>query len=179
MKMIRNLQMFFRRESEVFKQMVALRSDPARWSMLGIGRKVIGYPVDNVVLSNDVLLMNNILPQYPAAVASPSGFIYVNDAFLKLDGVAQYALIMHEHGHHVLGHVNVSRKKLIKDFVMRNLGIGGVQQTEHDADMFSLAQDGDMIHALKQLKAAWGDVLPLVGQREIDERIKYMGPRGN
>ena len=158
---------------DVFKYQVELGKS-GRTSTLGYGEEVCGLGYDNVVLSNDILAMSGWLPSVPAACAHFNGYIYVNDAFLKLDVAIQKAIVAHEAGHLQLGHMRKSLGRLIARNIGRIFGGDEALRCEREADLFARDAGHDMVAALTNLKNTIGWVIGKTGCDEIDERIQYL-----
>lgn len=158
---------------DVFKYQVEL-SKSGRMATLGYGEEVKGLGYGNVVLSNDILAMSGWLPNVPSACAHMNGYIYVNDAFLKLDVAIQKAIVAHEAGHLALGHMRKSIGRLLARNLNRLFGGAEAMRCEREADLFARDAGHDMVAALTSLKSNVAWVVGKTGLDEIDERIRYL-----
>lgn len=158
----------------------ALLSNEERMSTLGVGQAVKGFTNGNIVLSNDVVLTTGFDKNTPGACANGNGFIYVNEAFLRLDGITQYALIKHEEGHLVKAHHNLD-----SDFIQKLVSARSVKensfaiQLEHEADVYALYQSADMLHGLRTMQKLLGFRISNVAHKEIDLRCNYIAKQLN
>ena len=113
-----------------------------------------------IVLSDEnCFFAMGCLPEHPAAALAKglggNEFILINSGFDKMPEEYKQAILCHEYGHHVHGHLNKSN------------GVRKIQD-EFEADAYSQSQGNDIIGALEYLCS----VNPLLrNQREIKARI--------
>lgn len=169
--------MQFKKKAKYLFELVKYQFDmgrSGRLTQLGFGQQVTGFNIDNVVLSNDMLVMSGFMPQVPAAVAHANGFIYVNDAFMNLPFVVQCAIVAHETGHLELGHTKNSAAKLIARNIARTFGGRAAVRCEFEADQYAQDNGYDMIKALTFIKEELAWFLEDTGIAEIDQRLQYL-----
>lgn len=169
--------MQFKKKAKYLFELVKYQFDmgrSGRLAQLGFGQQVTGFNIDNVVLSNDLLVMSGFLPQLPAAVAHANRFIYVNDAFMNLPYDIQCAIVAHERGHLELGHMRKSAAKLIARNIGRVFGSHEAVRCEFEADLYSQDSGCDMIKALTFIKEELAWILGDSGVAEIDQRLQNL-----
>jgi hypothetical protein len=169
--------MQFKKKAKYVFELVKYQFDMGRSGrlvQLGFGQQVTGFNIDNVVLSNDMLVVSGFLPELPAAVAHKNGFVYVNDAFMNLSYDIQCAIVAHERGHLELGHMRKSAAKLIARNIGRVFGSHEAVRCEFEADLYSQDSGYDMVKALTFIKEELAWILGDSGIAEIDQRLQNL-----
>lgn len=159
---------------DLAKYVKTYKADATRVASLGFGVPVTDTSLGNVVLSNDLLAVQaGMLPSVPAAVAHVNGFIYVNDAYMKLDVEVRRAIAYHEAGHLACGHLKKPLWRRLWLNVGRHFGVASSLQQELEADLYAHEKGYDMIGALLTLRRTLTErgLLSTVSKNELDTRI--------